>query len=406
MLKQACARTSRSSLALSDLRAAVIVIVLAFHSCLAYLDSSPRSAQPFNSPPYQWRSLPMMDSQRWFGFDLFCAPQDVYLMSLMFFLSGVFVWPSLARRGSFDFVCHRVLRLGLPFGMAVFLLMPVAHYPVYLVTAVDPSVAAFWQSYLALPFWPTGPSWFLWQLLLLNIAAAGVHRLAPGWGALLGKIASLGAHPSRLFAGLAIASALLYVPLAIAFTPWEWLQLGPFALQLSRPLHYAVYFFAGLGVGIYGIENGLLASDGLLARRWAMWLAAAFAAFLLWITPTAMIFELRDEAPLRLQIIADLGFVLSCASSSFFLVAIFLHFARNRSRLLDSLSCNAYGMYLIHYVFVVWLQYALLNAPLFAFSKAAIVFAVTLVLSWATSAAVRHLRLRFSLRRQHADGVA
>jgi glucan biosynthesis protein C len=393
MLKQARARMSRSSLALSNLRAAVILIVLAFHSCIAYLDSLPSSAQPFNSPPYQWRSFPIIDSQRWFGLDLFCAPQDVYLMSLMFFLSGVFVWPSLARKGSWDYMWHRVLRLGLPFGLAVFLLMPVAHYPVYLVTAVDPSVAAFWQSYLALPFWPSGPPWFLWQLLVLNIVAAGVYRLSPGWEALLGKMASLGAHPSRFFAGLVTASALVYVPLAIEFTPWEWSQLGPFGLQLSRPLHYAVYFFAGLGIGIYGIENGLLASDGLLARRWAMWLAAAFAAFLLWITPTALIFELRDAAPLGLQIIADLGFVLSCASSSFFLVAVFLHFARNRSRVLDSLSRNAYGMYLVHYVFVVWLQYALLNAPLFAFAKAAIVFGVTLVLSWATSAALRRLPL-------------
>jgi hypothetical protein len=119
---------------------------------------------------------------------------------------------------------------------------------------------------------------------------------------------------------------------------------------------------------------------------------------LLWITPTALIFELRDAAPLGLQIIADLGFVLSCASSSFFLVAIFLHFARNRSRVLDSLSRNAYGMYLVHYVFVVWLQYALLNAPLFALAKAAIVFGVTLGLSWATSAALRRLPLG-SLRR-------
>ena len=394
MLKQAYASKSRSSLALSDLRAAVILIVLAFHSCLAYLGSLPASAPPFNSPPYRWRAFPIIDSERWFGFDLFCAPQDIYLMSLMFFLSGVFAWPSLARKGGWDFLRQRVLRLGLPFGLAVLLLMPIAHYPVYLVTAIDSSVAAFWQSWLALPFWPSGPPWFLWQLLVLNIAAAGVHRFAPGWEAFLARVASLGAHPGRFFAGLVIASALAYVPLAIAFTPWEWLQLGPFALQLCRPLHYAVYFFAGLGVGTYGIENGLLASDGLLARRWAGWLGAAFAAFLLWIGPTALIIDLRDAAPLGLQIIADLGFVLSCASSSFFLVAIFLHFARNRSRMLDSLSRNAYGMFLIHYVFVVWLQYALLNAPLFAVAKAAIVFGATLILSWAASAALRQLPLR------------
>jgi glucans biosynthesis protein C len=393
MLKQACTGMSRTSLALSNLRAAAILIVLAFHSSIAYLNFLPSSPQPFNSPPYQWRSFPIIDSQRWFGFDLFCAPQDVYLMSLMFFMSGVFVWPSLARKGSWGYIRDRVLRLGVPFGLAVFLLMPIAYYPVYLVTAADPGVAAFSQSYLALPFWPSGPPWFLWQLLVLNIAAAGIHRFVPGWETLLARTASIGANPGRFFAGLVTASALAYVPLAIAFTPWEWSQLGPFGLQLSRPLHYAVYFFAGIAVGSYGRENGLLAPDGLLARRWAMWLMAAFLAFLLWIAPTALIFEHRDAPRLGLQLSADLGFVLSCACSSFFLVAVFLHFARNRSRVLESLSRNAYGMYIVHYVFVVWLQYALLNAPLFAVAKAAIVFGVTLVLSWAGSAALGRLPL-------------
>jgi peptidoglycan/LPS O-acetylase OafA/YrhL len=119
----------------------------------------------------------------------------------------------------------------------------------------------------------------------------------------------------------------------------------------------------------------------------------------------ALIFKLRDGAPFGLQIIADLGFVLSCASSAFFLVAIFLHFARNRSRVLDSLSGNAYGIYLVHYVFVVWLQYALLHAPLFAFAKAAIVFGVTLVMSWATSAVLRRVALRGRQRRAMAKGL-
>jgi hypothetical protein len=44
----------------------------------------------------------------------------------------------------------------------------------------------------------------------------------------------------------------------------------------------------------------------------------------------------------------------------------------------------AYGLYLVHYVFVVWLQYALLTMTLFAAIKAAIVFAGALALSWLT----------------------
>ena len=48
-------------------------------------------------------------------------------------------------------------------------------------------------------------------------------------------------------------------------------------------------------------------------------------------------------------------------------------------------------MYLVHYVFVVWLQFALLGAPLPAFVKGAVVFGATLFLSWGTVAALRRL---------------
>ncbi len=91
-----------------------------------------------------------------------------------------------------------------------------------------------------------------------------------------------------------------------------------------------------------------------------------------------------NPGPLWLQLAANLGFVVCCASGC--LVADRgLHPLRDRRRRwLDSLSVNAYGMYLVHYPFVVWMQYALLNAPLPAIVKAALVFAVAVALSWAT----------------------
>ena len=95
---------SNSSLALVNLRAVVILIVLAFHSVLPYLAFLPPTPYPFDQPPYLWLAFPIIDSQRWFGFDLFCAWQDVGLMSLMFFLSGLFVPSSLASKGSRKFL--------------------------------------------------------------------------------------------------------------------------------------------------------------------------------------------------------------------------------------------------------------------------------------------------------------
>jgi surface polysaccharide O-acyltransferase-like enzyme len=72
-------------------------------------------------------------------------------------------------------------------------------------------------------------------------------------------------------------------------------------------------------------------------------------------------------------------------------IAINLHFATNHSRRLDSLSANVHGLYLVHYNFVVWLQYALLGTALFAMVKAAIVFGGTLVLSWIAVLAVQRI---------------
>jgi hypothetical protein len=211
----------------------------------------------------------------------------------------------------------------------VVFLMPVTYYPTYGATAADPSVSAYWQHLTALPFWPCGPQWFLWQLLALNVLAAGLHRFAPGWTERLGSLAaSARAHPIRFFGALVSVSALAYAPLALAYSPWEWTSYGPFSFQVSRALHYPVYFFAGCAVGAYGLDRGLLAIDGSLARHWAGWLAASVAGFVLWALPTSQMVD-GAQAPLLVQIAAALGFVVACASGCFVLMALCLRFAPN-----------------------------------------------------------------------------
>ena len=186
-------KRSGTSLALGNLRGLVIVIVVAFHSSLAYLGSLTPSTVSFDNPPYQWRAFPVIDSHRWFGFDIFCAWQDVYLMSLMFFLSALFTWPSLSRKGGGKYLADRFPRLGLPYIFAVTTVVPIAIYPAYRETAVDPGVIDYARHYLALPFMPNGPVWFLWQLLALTVLASGLHRFAPRLVAFLGR-ASLSAE--------------------------------------------------------------------------------------------------------------------------------------------------------------------------------------------------------------------
>jgi glucans biosynthesis protein C len=377
----------KPNLAVKNLKGVVIVIVLAFHSVLAYLNFSPASAFVFDDPPYRWLSVPIVDSERWFGFDLFCALQDLYLMTLMFFISGLFVWPSLVRKGSRTFLFERALRLGLPFCLVVGLLMPLAYYPVYRLTAIDTSLSAYREHFLALPFWPSGPPWFLGVLLVFDLAATLVYQLSRNAGDVL-PLSSV--RPRGFVIVLLLASAVAYVPLALIFTPWRWAQFGPFGLQLSRPLHYAVYFFAGVVVGAHGIDRGLLATDGTLVRSWNIWAAAAVAAFVAWLGVAGLAMQLSDP-PLGLQIVQALCFVASCGSTCMLLLTLFLRFANQPWPALDFLSDNAFGLYLVHYVFVVWLQYLLLGVASLAIIKALAVFGGTLILSYATIAAVRRV---------------
>jgi glucans biosynthesis protein C len=376
---------SKTSLALSNLRAFAILLVVSFHSVLAYVAFKP-DALPFATPPYTWRAFPIADPEHWFGFDLFCAFQYVFLMPFMFFMSGLFVWPSLVRRGASAFIFDRSWRIGVPFLLGAYLLMPVAHYPVYRLTASDPSWSAFLLQWIALPFWATGPLWFLWQLLALDIAAALLYRFARSEGERLAHYSAASAEfPGRYFIALAAISALAYLPFAAIFKPWDWSQIGPFAFQPSRLLHYVVYFFAGLGIGARGIDHWLLRSNGMLSRRWAYWSILAIVTFVSWMLVTAVT---MDTAPLgigplpHLEVVANLLFVLSGASACFAFAALFLRFAGKSWAIAKNLSVNAYGIYLVHYLFVVWLQYLLIGIALSAVAKAFLVFTGALLLSW------------------------
>ena len=378
---------SRVNVPLSNLRAVVIIIVVAFHSVLPYLASQPARPSPFDAAPYWWIAFPIIDRQRWFGFDLFCAWQDVSLMSLMFFLAGLFIPASLHRKGSFAYLSERCWRVGLPFLLCAGVLSPIAYFASYRATATDPAVAAFWQHWRALPMWPSGPAWFLWQLFMLSALAAGLHALSPQsvrWlGGLAGKFSD---RPLAFFLGLTAVSSLAYVPLAMLFTPWDWTFLGPFSFQLSRPLHYSIYFFVGFAIGSYGCESGVLRCEGPLVRRWLAWLAAAVASFALWGGLTSLTLPDWSASPFAYRLVAAFAFPVACSTGALCLFAMCSRLMRARYHVLDSLSALAYSIYLMHYVFVVWLQYALLSSSLNAVEKGATVFVAALALSWASSA--------------------
>jgi surface polysaccharide O-acyltransferase-like enzyme len=83
--------------------------------------------------------------------------------------------------------------------------------------------------------------------------------------------------------------------------------------------------------------------------------------------------------------------VLFCAAATIAWFAIVVRFVRRPTALGDSLAANTYGIYLLHYAAVIWLQYALLDLAGYAIVKATLVFVVALLLSWGCTIVLRRI---------------
>lgn len=364
------------------LRAFITLLVLAHHSSLAYTTFAHVDvADPTRS------TAPIVDVRRWAFLDYAENFNDVFFMSLMFLISGLFVWPILKRKGVLAFLKDRLVRLGVPFAVGVIFLMPLAYYPAWLASGQETGYLWFWFGFIA-TVWAPGPLWFIWVLLLFDALAAVVFTF-------VGKkdTASVAKSASKTFILLFILSFFAYVPMLSKFGFGTWVPFitRPFYFQLPRIFLYLTWFFAGVVIGRNGLARGFLSEESGFARHWPVWVLFAFAAYNgLWFIPRMVTgsygaVKIRDLVEVAL-------WVLSCTASSFAFLSLFRGKLRKRSPWMDSISRCAYLMYVLHYVFVIWIQFALLNVQVNAIVKFSVTFVGTLAASWGCSFALLRIR--------------
>jgi len=254
-----------------------------------------------------------------------------------------------------------------------------------LVYGVNQSSGGFWIDFARRGFAPPGPLWFLWLLLAFNCLTALSYLVfgRAGSGSNRRSISVL--DNSLLFALVLIGLSLAaYLPMRRAFAPSQWLGIGPFEMEIVRVFVYLVYFAAGVVIGARGLERSAFRADGPFAKRWWAWMLAGLLSY----GALAVAFVSAPQSPLSRYI-----FVVEMALVVLGLTSVFVRFARRHVPILDSLSANSYGIYLLHYLVVIWLQYAVLRIELPAVTKGAIVFLAGLALCWGSTAALRRIRV-------------
>ncbi len=376
------------------LRSAITVLVVAHHSSLAYTTFA-----QFNKKIYINSSCPIVDSHRWVGLDIFENFNDVFFMFLMFFIGGLFLSKSIQKKGASTFIRDRIYRLFIPFVVCVSLVIPLAYFPSYYMAHHNTDIVNYVRDYFTTEHWPSGPEWFIWILFLFNVAFALCYKAFKNtFIRTAKKISSLQTKPLAFVLLLFIITWMLYVPIAYNVGAGTWTGLGPFDFQVSRFIAYFGYFMFGALVGDSDFNILIFAEHSALVKKWKLWILLSLLLYTA-LTLNSAFNVLRSFAETgKISVFAAWMiyyslYAASCTASCIAFITAFRRLARSSKKRWNSLSANAYLIYLIHYVFVIWIQFAILDFDIPAVVKFMITSVMALLLSWYVSMLLRKIKI-------------
>jgi glucan biosynthesis protein C len=373
-----------------NLRSFITVLVVAHHSALAYTTFA-----WFNKKLYIASTHPVVDEARWKGLDIFVFFNDIFFMSLMFLISGIFMMHSLQQKQVKIFIRDRFFRLFVPFMIGVTLLMLLAYYPAFHLAYGSTNVKDYIIDFFTVEAWPVGPPWFIWVLFLFNVIFALCYPFLKNAMNKAGVLLASQRHsPLKLLLIWYVFTWVIYVPVTFLISPEAWTGIGPFDFQVSRLLLYFGYFLLGIVIGAPGLRNGIFAEGAAFVKRWPVWLAACLVVFVMLIFSEAVLTTMVKQQQLTLlqgTIIYRSLWVLSCTLSAIALLTMFKGVYNKAIGWWQSLAANAYGIYLVHYIFVLWCQFLLLDYHLPAVSKFFITLIVSVGMSWWVTYLVRKI---------------
>lgn len=376
------------------LRSAITVLVVAHHASLAYTTFA-----SFDPVAYIRSTNPVVDHQRWIGMDIFENFNDIFFMFLMFFIGGLFIAKSVEKKGRRLFINDRIYRLLIPFIVLGTLFMLLSYYPSYYLAHQSWNIADYVMDFFTTEAWPVGPPWFIWVLFVFNVITALLWPvLRKPFTGLSARLGGLQHRPVSSFLLLFLFTWLLYVPVAWWIGAGTWTGWGPFDFQLSRILAYSGYFLLGVLIGAADFNSGIFSASSKLVRNYRYWIALALLLYAS-ITLNSYYNILSGWVEqYSLPVNAAWGiyyslYAASCAASCLAFITTFRKTVTISDQLWDSLSANAYLIYLVHYIFIVWAQFLLMPLNLHAFFKFIIVFVAALGSGWLLSIWLRKKKL-------------
>jgi glucan biosynthesis protein C len=355
---QAATRKTSRLFFIDHLRAALVILVVLHHVALVY----------GGIPPFYYMEPPTNDPLAGLVFLAFVLFNQAWFMGAFFLLAGYFTPGSYDRKRPGSFLKGRLLRLGIPLIIWIFVLNPISSIGFFLMPAslTGNTTPLAWQAYPHLL--GLGPLWFVAMLLIFSFGYAAWRMLTKSQASFSTSKSSL---PGYLGIGifilaLALVSYLIriivpigksvagfptlaYLPQYLSFfvlgtvaSRHDWFRTLPRSMGIGGFVTAAVVAVALFPIAfislLISIEN---ASQQLPPFGYGTWQSAVYT---LW------------------DSIFAVGMVLA-------VIALFRRFFNGQARFGSFLSQDSYTVYIIHIPIVVFLAFALRGIDLANFLK-------------------------------------
>lgn len=362
---------------IDHLRAALVMLVVVHHVALVYGAGAPfyYVEPPFtDATGFRWLLVFVLANQAWF-------------MGAFFLLAGYFTPGAFDRKGSGAFLRDRIIRLGVPLAVYVFLLNPLAELGAWLMPAELTGITRdpLWSDYPDLI--GLGPLWFVAMLLVFSFGYVGYKSLAGGSGR----------SPARMPGYAALAAFTV----ALAAVSYGWRMIVPLGESVWQfpTLAYLPQYLSFFALGALAYRRDWLAT--LTAAKGAVGALFAGAAAVL-LFPLAFSGEMftvevtealenamgdghwQSAAYAAWDSIFAVGLVLA-------LVVAFRAAASRRNAVGSFLANHSYAVYVLHIPVVVYGAYLLRSLEMTAIAKTALVSAVVVPACFAIAFIVRKL---------------
>ncbi len=347
MNKNGINSTSRNK-SIDYFRAFLMILVVWHHSTLAYSTSGV--------------GVLIADRQTFLGFDLMALFNDLFFMFGFFFISGLFAYRSLEKKGSKQFTQERLIRLMLPFVFGTLFINPLAHYAAQLAREEKTFSFIGYGRFFVSTFGKIESNhlWFLWVLFLFCLILVAYYEMSKAFSFRLegirdGIVQRVGGFERRML----IIGTLALLPMQALVGSGFVTLIHPFNMQVSRLLLYLMYFVVGTIIGTYGTYKSFISQEAV-QKRWWRYILLSVALTVVNLVIHIMAETVGGGMIQTLLMLLDHWMIIPI--SLFAVLGFFSFFSLYMSgdnTFMNLLAEDAMGIYVIHYAVITCIQYGL-----------------------------------------------